>query len=536
MSERTRSSSKRRNQPRPHLADVSVVQKNVVWITGLPTYYSRNNLFPLVGKYGRIDKCAVNPQNHPFPLHDNGAGNSTAYVAYSNERSAGNAVNAINGTKLGTNRIRATIGENSYCSAFIKGFDCEDGCCLYLHEVANNNDRINCVTNPQFSGSRNRLRSFEKVVNQNKNHPSIPDWNMSNSKARTETYAMVVTQTVEEKRTLSSTNTSVLSMSAKKSPLKSSNAPLRSMDFQPLVKSTQKEVAPPMKNHETPSFHNFSSPWSFQSPVVISRKDFVTFHSSTPSCERNLTSENDTSSKSSLLCPSDLDRHILPNFDSTPITSSPSVVGGHVLFQSSPGNDSDLKKKNPISYPSRNNFQYEDLSMEINKSKEHCDPKESPVSINRFPITIADKSYHPAQARTSHHQLNDPIHADHVSYAENRTLSNNIHHYNMYHGSNMSSCGYPGTHHIFTPFYYPEYTMNNVNISTIPFTRCSYQNNASFHYSNEIPFQGVHCQGQHNSHLYHGGFVGQSTMYPQRVPSGSMRSNSSIHGSNFFGY
>eukprot|EP00040_Diaphanoeca_grandis_P037252 m.241677 g.241677 ORF g.241677 m.241677 type:complete len:380 (-) comp33779_c9_seq1:177-1316(-) len=121
---------------RRHLANVRVVQKNLVYVIGLPhrmvnneAALRKNDMF---GKYGKILKVVINKNNHY-----NSGPNPTvsAYVTYSRKEDAANCVRCIDKTIMDGRQLRASLGTTKYCSNFLRNQPCPNPDCMYLHEL-----------------------------------------------------------------------------------------------------------------------------------------------------------------------------------------------------------------------------------------------------------------------------------------------------------------------------------------------------------------------------------------------------------------
>eukprot|EP00039_Didymoeca_costata_P014820 m.244593 g.244593 ORF g.244593 m.244593 type:complete len:792 (-) comp16105_c0_seq21:70-2445(-) len=121
---------------RKALANVRVVQKNLVYVIGLPHRVgNEENLLrkhEYFGQYGKILKIVVNRNNHY-----NSGPNPTvsAYITFAKNEDAGNCVRAIDKSSLDGRVLRASLGTTKYCSNFLRGMACPNPDCMYLHEL-----------------------------------------------------------------------------------------------------------------------------------------------------------------------------------------------------------------------------------------------------------------------------------------------------------------------------------------------------------------------------------------------------------------
>ncbi len=90
------------------------------------------------GQYGRIVKLVVN-RNKVYNSNGPNGPSYSAYVTYSACEEASIAILALDNWQIESHTIRASYGTTKYCSNFLKGFDCFNKDCLYLHAIADPN-------------------------------------------------------------------------------------------------------------------------------------------------------------------------------------------------------------------------------------------------------------------------------------------------------------------------------------------------------------------------------------------------------------
>ena len=66
----------------------------------------------------------------------------SAYVTYSKPSEASIAILSLDNTKIDNHVIRASFGTTKYCSYYLKGIECSNKECLFLHKKADENDII----------------------------------------------------------------------------------------------------------------------------------------------------------------------------------------------------------------------------------------------------------------------------------------------------------------------------------------------------------------------------------------------------------
>jgi len=133
---------------RKQLANVRVIQRNLVYVVGLTLnvakeeFLRKNDNF---SKFGKITKIVINKSN----LHSNKTESTTrtptvsAYITYHRHEDAQRAIQAVDGTWLDGKLLRASFGTTKYCSYFLKGVECANPDCMYLHDYGNDDDTFN---------------------------------------------------------------------------------------------------------------------------------------------------------------------------------------------------------------------------------------------------------------------------------------------------------------------------------------------------------------------------------------------------------
>lgn len=123
------------SENRKHLANVRVVQKNLVFVVGLPPRLAdaealrKHDCF---GKYGRIHKVVV---NHSTSYAGIQGPSASAYVTYYRAEDALRAIHAVNNVKVDGRTLKASLGTTKYCNYFLKSQQCPKTDCMYLHEL-----------------------------------------------------------------------------------------------------------------------------------------------------------------------------------------------------------------------------------------------------------------------------------------------------------------------------------------------------------------------------------------------------------------
>ncbi|KAI8506749.1 CCR4-NOT transcription complex subunit 4 [Branchiostoma belcheri] len=123
------------SESRKHLANVRVVQKNLVFVVGLsprladPEVLKKHEYF---GKFGKIHKVVIN--NNTSYAGAQGP-SASAYVTFVRSEDALRAIQTVNNAHVDGRTLKASLGTTKYCSHFLKGAQCQKPDCMYLHEL-----------------------------------------------------------------------------------------------------------------------------------------------------------------------------------------------------------------------------------------------------------------------------------------------------------------------------------------------------------------------------------------------------------------
>ncbi|KAK6361522.1 transcriptional repressor general negative regulator of transcription subunit 4 [Orbilia blumenaviensis] len=124
---------------RKHLSGLRVVQKNLVYVTGLNPRIKEEDLLQTLrgdqffGQYGRIHKIVVNKRTADKAPTERSAGMGV-YVTFTRKEDAEKCIAAVDGSQNGERILRATYGTTKYCSAYLRNEHCPNKNCMFLHE------------------------------------------------------------------------------------------------------------------------------------------------------------------------------------------------------------------------------------------------------------------------------------------------------------------------------------------------------------------------------------------------------------------
>lgn len=121
-------------ESRKHLASVRVVQRNLVFVVGLPPRLADAEILKrheYFGKFGKIHKVVINQSTSYAGSQGPSA---SAYVTYMKSDDALRAIEAVNNVTIDNRIIKSSLGTTKYCSHFMKNQSCPKPDCMYLHE------------------------------------------------------------------------------------------------------------------------------------------------------------------------------------------------------------------------------------------------------------------------------------------------------------------------------------------------------------------------------------------------------------------
>ncbi|KAJ6546998.1 hypothetical protein B0H19DRAFT_248991 [Mycena capillaripes] len=148
---------------RRHLANVRVVQRNVVYVVGIGPRFAKEELIPTLrsneyfGQYGKITKILLvkrTPSSGGAPVVG-------LYITYHRREDAARAISAVDGTASpggGREIMRASHGTTKYCMAFLRSVACSDHGCMNLHEWGDEKD---CFTKEDLTTLKHTMKATE---------------------------------------------------------------------------------------------------------------------------------------------------------------------------------------------------------------------------------------------------------------------------------------------------------------------------------------------------------------------------------------
>eukprot|EP00644_Phytophthora_capsici_P004632 jgi/Phyca11/110809/e_gw1.19.686.1 len=125
---------------RKSLQNVRVMQRNLVYVIGLPQRFADEDALrshECFGQYGKIVKAVVNKSHLNT---DRANATASAYITFANKEDALCCIVAIDGFYLDGSMLRASFGTTKYCNFFLRNMQCNNPDCLYLHELGDEDD------------------------------------------------------------------------------------------------------------------------------------------------------------------------------------------------------------------------------------------------------------------------------------------------------------------------------------------------------------------------------------------------------------
>ena len=124
-------------------SNIRIMQKNIVYVIGLSGTLANKDVlssYKFFGQYGKILKIVINQSGYTQKYQNDTT--YSAYVTYTTKEEASLALLCIDNCVVDNHIIRCSFGTTKYCNFFLKGVECINKECLYLHEWAEEEDMI----------------------------------------------------------------------------------------------------------------------------------------------------------------------------------------------------------------------------------------------------------------------------------------------------------------------------------------------------------------------------------------------------------
>lgn len=139
---KTQKSRSKPSDGRKQLTSVRVIQRNLVYIVGLPLNLADEDLLyhkEYFGQYGKVLKVSMSrTSSGAIQLFPNDT--CSVYITYAKEEEAVRCIQAVHGFILDGKSLKACFGTTKYCHAWLRNAACVNPDCLYLHEVGSQED------------------------------------------------------------------------------------------------------------------------------------------------------------------------------------------------------------------------------------------------------------------------------------------------------------------------------------------------------------------------------------------------------------
>ncbi|KAJ6838496.1 uncharacterized protein M6B38_321070 [Iris pallida] len=132
------------NEDRKHLSSVRVVQRNLVYIMGMPSSLADESILErkeYFGQYGKILKVSFSRQSGTTQQVPSNS-TSSVYITYSREEEAVRCIQAVHNFVLEGKPLRACFGTTKYCYTWLRNMICNNPDCLYLHDIGSQEDNF----------------------------------------------------------------------------------------------------------------------------------------------------------------------------------------------------------------------------------------------------------------------------------------------------------------------------------------------------------------------------------------------------------
>ncbi|OHT04318.1 hypothetical protein TRFO_28207 [Tritrichomonas foetus] len=156
-------SRNRSNQDRTSLSKFRVIQRDLVYVIGIPVDIANEDTlkrYEYFGQYGTIKKIVINNQTPYASSSSYQRPTVSAYITFENVDDAWECLYAFENFSIDNTILRASFGTSKYCSSYINCQKCNKHDCMYLHhtgesadsfsteEIQQNSQRFNEMTRP----------------------------------------------------------------------------------------------------------------------------------------------------------------------------------------------------------------------------------------------------------------------------------------------------------------------------------------------------------------------------------------------------
>lgn len=149
---------------RKQLSSVRVIQRNLVYIVGLPLNLADEDLLQrkeYFGQYGKVLKVSIS-RTSSGTIQQFANNTCSVYITYAKEEEAIRCIQSVHGFVLDARPLRACFGTTKYCHAWLRNVPCSNPDCLYLHEIGSQEDSF---TKDEIISAYTRVQQITGVTN-----------------------------------------------------------------------------------------------------------------------------------------------------------------------------------------------------------------------------------------------------------------------------------------------------------------------------------------------------------------------------------
>ncbi|GMI88924.1 hypothetical protein like AT3G45630 [Hibiscus trionum] len=158
------------SEGRKQLSSVRVIQRNLVYIVGLPLNLADEELLQrrdYFGQYGKVLKVSMSRTAagviQQFPNNT-----CSVYITYSKEEEAIRCIQSVHGFVLDSRPLKACFGTTKYCHAWLRNMPCTNLDCLYLHDIGSQEDSF---TKDEIISAYTRVQQITGATNNMQRRP-----------------------------------------------------------------------------------------------------------------------------------------------------------------------------------------------------------------------------------------------------------------------------------------------------------------------------------------------------------------------------
>ncbi|CAI9287894.1 unnamed protein product [Lactuca saligna] len=152
------------SEGRKQLGSVRVIQRNLVYIVGLPLNLADEDLLQqkeYFGQYGKVLKVSIS-RTAAGAIQQFANSTCSVYITYSKKEEAIRSIQSAHGFILEGRTLRACFGTTKYCHAWLRNMPCTNADCLYLHEFGPEEDSF---TKDEIIIAYTRVQQITGVTN-----------------------------------------------------------------------------------------------------------------------------------------------------------------------------------------------------------------------------------------------------------------------------------------------------------------------------------------------------------------------------------